>query len=906
MAPTRLHFLALAVFVAAACQAPQIDPNSRNQASTGDYVDGPIHLPTQAQCPAYWPANPGAVPKLGTSVAIVPTSIFNPSIPTPYLVATSCVTTTSTRNELYYTNPKTGDWVATVTMKDPATLMPIYVSDMGVSSMALRGDKGDLIVCTHNTDGHHDVYKVKIKSGASTFLLAVEPSGGGFEPCDGLAWDGATNTIYQGPDVEDHYNLYPLNEDDTHNAAGDATFLVPFDTGNGTSCPKSGLAVSGDSIFIGCDGNKRTEQVSKSTHLLTTAFNSGDVRTEDLECDPLTYGKDVLWTKEAYNDEIWAYEVPLGSCNTGGSVPTPPPSPQTGNCCSTGALDSDKDGLLDCWETDRTSVCTATSGVCTGAAALPHSSAYFIDFDCDGVPDFDLVAGITAATAPNKNKKDLFVEIDSVDDTVKPNASALSTLATAFANGNVQNVAPTADGVVLHYQIDDSIFGTSAGPATTPFVPCTRPSAADISVDGWKLSQITPQGPAGYFGTATDRTGSSGVVAARRNAKALVFRYILVTRGLTLSPQGKDLMGCSELPGNDLAIGVSGLMGGWADVVNQEGILLHELGHALNLRHGGDINLDNQPNYVSVMNSGLIMNVKVPSRDLNYSPFPQPWREDNVVNNNGVPQNPSIAGTHGTLFWACNVPGSGCSIDEVPATAFATATNTVTPVSFDFILPTNDTSVQTWDLNADTITQTALLGGLPGGYPSGTGLDGTTHGGDWSNILLNFRETIDYGAGVHLSMLSYEEHFNGDNFIAMSDDSDGDGVGNYLDNCDFVANPDQADSNHNGIGDACEVTPTVCVTHPGNQSDAVAHFGYENTSYSVTYPIGPDNFLSGTTLISGGAQPTVFTQGKHPDEFQIVVPLGDSASWTVGGQTVTADKHTRNCVAYHIGIANHH
>jgi len=39
---------------------------------------------------------------------------------------------------------------------------------------------------------------------------------------------------------------------------------------------------------------------------------------------------------------------------------------------------------------------------------------------------------------------------------------------------------------------------------------------------------------------------------------------------------------------------------------------------------------------------------------------------------------------------------------------------------------------------------------------------------------------------------------------AVDDDSDGDGVEDCIDNCPDDANPDQADSDDNGIGDACE------------------------------------------------------------------------------------------------------
>jgi hypothetical protein len=46
-------------------------------------------------------------------------------------------------------------------------------------------------------------------------------------------------------------------------------------------------------------------------------------------------------------------------------------------------------------------------------------------------------------------------------------------------------------------------------------------------------------------------------------------------------------------------------------------------------------------------------------------------------------------------------------------------------------------------------------------------------------------------------------------------DSDGDGICNNVDNCPNVSNPDQKDSNHNGIGDACEVV-SPCANQGGD------------------------------------------------------------------------------------------
>src|SRR5262249_10038234 len=68
---------------------------------------------------------------------------------------------------------------------------------------------------------------------------------------------------------------------------------------------------------------------------------------------------------------------------------------------------------------------------------------------------------------------------------------------------------------------------------------------------------------------------------------------------------------------------------------------------------------------------------------------------------------------------------------------------------------------------------------------------------------------------------------------------DGDGIPDVLDNCPFVANPDQRDSDGDGIGDACEgagfagagattqQAATVCQDPPSVNADADAD-GFDN------------------------------------------------------------------------------
>src|SRR6476620_9084586 len=49
-----------------------------------------------------------------------------------------------------------------------------------------------------------------------------------------------------------------------------------------------------------------------------------------------------------------------------------------------------------------------------------------------------------------------------------------------------------------------------------------------------------------------------------------------------------------------------------------------------------------------------------------------------------------------------------------------------------------------------------------------------------------------------------------------SADTDNDGVNDGCDNCPSVSNPDQTDSNDNGMGDACEPQPTCAEAHAGS------------------------------------------------------------------------------------------
>jgi hypothetical protein len=374
----------------------------------------------------------------------------------------------------------------------------------------------------------------------------------------------------------------------------------------------------------------------------------------------------------------------------------------------------------------------------------------------------------------------------------------------------------------------------------TEFAPCTASGTGQKTFDTWKAER---------FGKPGERAS-----AAAMGAKRLVFRYGLVVQRLVGQP---NLMGCAEVPGDDFVIAQFGFAGGFPNENNQEGVFLHELGHLLGRRHGGSSNLDNQPNYLSVMNDSLTLAAIQSSRTPDFSRIAVSWNEVNIDETTGIPQGGGAGKP--TVWWSGGVAHPALTdnkIDFDSSGSFGTVTTDVT----------NDTKT------------TALPGG-----------------DDWANIHLNIRDLIDYAAATHLTMLSNVEAPS-TLYLNNSPDDDGDGINNLLDNCVFVPNPDQIDANHNGIGDACEVQPTLrCITHKAG--NVIAHFGYVNQGFAITVPIGNANALVGNGSIVAGAQPNVFQRGAHADEFAVSFDHKQTVTWTVNGISVTADNHGRNCNA---------
>ncbi|MFG0256852.1 MAG: hypothetical protein ACF8GE_03015 [Phycisphaerales bacterium JB043] len=180
----------------------------------------------------------------------------------------------------------------------------------------------------------------------------------------------------------------------------------------------------------------------------------------------------------------------------------------------------------------------------------------------------------------NPNRKDIYLEIDAMSGQSPTNA-VLTKVINAFDDAPVSNPNGAPDGIALH------IIG-GFGMLDDPSIP-----PATWSTSGFDNLRTTK---CEYFGTVNERGESHALRKLFAKDKAYRYCVFAFARGTSKSS------GKAELPGDDMMV----TFGLWASPpsVNQvASTLMHELGHTLNLGHGGDqLAVNWKPNYKSIMN----------------------------------------------------------------------------------------------------------------------------------------------------------------------------------------------------------------------------------------------------------------------------------------------------------------
>jgi len=171
-----------------------------------------------------------------------------------------------------------------------------------LQALAWDGTRGRLWAC----NAHSTV--VLIDTATSTVDLSVTPFT--VPACtDGLAYDGSDDTLWVSPDVSS--TLYH------YDTAGNQLGSFPL-AGLLGACGNSGIAVGGPSLFLANNGCSQIYEVDKAV-TTSSLFASFPQRLEDLECDGETFAPvSAIWSIDAYDRTLNAWEIPAGACGSGG------------------------------------------------------------------------------------------------------------------------------------------------------------------------------------------------------------------------------------------------------------------------------------------------------------------------------------------------------------------------------------------------------------------------------------------------------------------------------------------------------------------------------------------------------------------------------------------------------------
>jgi hypothetical protein len=318
-------------------------------------------------------------------------------------------------------------------------------------------------------------------------------------------------------------------------------------------------AVSLESPIVDDDGHfMPSNWVFRFNVPVTQRFVEVSLFLRDHDPDPEADAIADISPVEGDNSVEFTVDMATG-CYTG-QVATPTDCSQGGGegddparvCFSADAgdrTDTDGDGLLDAWE------------------------AYGADVNrsCTIEPDEDLPARGASVT-----QRDVFVRIDYMDCAVaagdcpggdlhshRPDDRAIQAVRDAFA----------AEDIDLHVDIRNSLRHQWF--LQIPGLCINNPATCDANFDTVKAGNFLP--------------------AELRD----VYHYAIFGH---MQDPGSNSSGCAELPGNDLIVTLGAFEGKTGSVQQQAGTFMHELGHNLNLRHGGDVNRTFVPNYQSIMN----------------------------------------------------------------------------------------------------------------------------------------------------------------------------------------------------------------------------------------------------------------------------------------------------------------
>jgi len=179
-----------------------------------------------------------------------------------------------------------------------------FGNDLG--ALAYDAGRNRLWAC----NGFSQVVLIDLTSSTVDLSVAPFPVVG----CvDGLAYDGSDDTLWVSPDVSSTVYHYSV--------AGTLLGSFPVTLGN---CGNSGIAVGGPLLYLANNGCSEIYSSPKDFSAAPTFFaSSSPFRLEDLECDDETFaglGVGAIWSNDAYDRILNAWEIAAGACASGGGA----------------------------------------------------------------------------------------------------------------------------------------------------------------------------------------------------------------------------------------------------------------------------------------------------------------------------------------------------------------------------------------------------------------------------------------------------------------------------------------------------------------------------------------------------------------------------------------------------------
>lgn len=296
------------------------------------------------------------------------------------------------------------------------------------------------------------------------------------------------------------------------------------------------------------------------------------------------------------------------------------------------------------------------------------------DADCDGLADVwekppRQYLGINLPSTVNWQHKDILVEIDAMVSHANSNVnSAIDLLKNKFSTAPVVN----PDGLIginLHVLFDDkNITHDSCTDMWTEF---------NALVDDW-------------FGTESER-GSIQDVATK---KADIYHYSILVHSIC---GFTGTSGMAQQPGILFAISLGDP--GWWDSdgdghpdgnTNQKAAtIMHELGHNLNLKHGGSANTPPcKPNYFSVMNPIYQFSGFVPQPIIDYSNVFGRDSQSHTIDERNLHEPHGIVGAPPGFTGAV-----GTSIGPPPPNHYRNFVANGSPINYDWVSDSDTTEL---------------------------------------------------------------------------------------------------------------------------------------------------------------------------------------------------------------------